>query len=163
MDRAAAVSGQRAPLLQGWGQTDPGSGTWRRNRDWIGRHTIAAAVLGAAFAALLGYAITEFAPGLSATPRGDVRAVEQAAMRESFEASYEAALAEAIAAVRVAALADEVVYAERGGGAEWALGFRDGWAKGWNEALAAMRAASEAAGLPPNAPEFYILDGAQAR
>ena len=72
-------------------------------------------------------------------------------------------LAAAIAQARTTAIAERII--ERGAGpdAEWAQGFRQGWAAGWNDALEAMRQASQEAGLPDRAPEFYILDNTPRR
>ena len=49
------MSGQRPRPLRGWGEVDADRVGWRRNRDWIGRHTIIAVILGGAFAALIGH------------------------------------------------------------------------------------------------------------
>ena len=157
------MSERRARALEGWGQSDPHRGTWRRNRDWVGRHTIAAVILGGAVAALIGYALITFVDELSATPQGDIEAVENEAMQRSYAAAWEDALAVAMAEARTEALAELVVNADQGADAEWAIGFRDGWAAGWNDALDAMRQVSEQADLHANAPEFYILETAQRR
>ena len=157
------MSERRARALEGWGQTDPHRGTWRRNRDWVGRHTIAAVILGGAVAALIGYALITFVDELSATPQSDIEAVENEAMQRSYAAAWEDALALAMAEARTEAIAALVVERGQGADAPWALGFREGWAAGWNEALEAMRKASEEAGYPERAPEFYILESAQRR
>ncbi len=160
------MSEQRERPLQGWGRTDPHRGTWRRNRDWIGRHTIAAAILGGALAALIGYAAVTFIDPLSATPQGDIEAIENEAMQRSYAAAWEDALAVATADARTEALAALIIeggQSDQTADAPWALGFREGWAAGWNEALEAMRNASEEAGYSERAPEFYILESAQRR
>ena len=157
------MSERRRRALEGWGEADPHRGTWRRNRDWVGRHTILAVLLGGAVAALVGVALLEFVDPLSATPQGNAAAIEQEAMQAAYAAVWDTALAEAIAEARTTALADLVVSGEQGGETEWALGFREGWASGWNEALQAMRQASLDADLPERAPEFYILDSALRR
>ena len=157
------MSEQRPRALEGWGQIDPNRGNWRRNRDWVGRHTILSLLLGAAAAALLGVAIMEFVAPLSATPQGDVAAVEEEAMQRSFAAAWEGALAAAIAQARTTAIAERIIERGAGGDAEWAAGFREGWAAGWNDALEAMRQASQEAGLPERAPEFYILENTPRR
>lgn len=157
------MSERRARALEGWGESDPHRGTWRRNRDWVGRHTIAAAILGGALAALIGYALITFVDELSATPQGDIEAVENEAMQRSYAAAWEDALAVAMAEARTETIAELIGVDDRGGDAEWAVGFRDGWAAGWNDALDAMRQASEQAGLRANAPEFYILENTPRR
>ena len=157
------MSEQRPRALEGWGQIDPNRGNWRRNRDWVGRHTILSLILGAAAAALLGVAIMEFVAPLSATPQGDVTAVEEEAMQRAFAAAWEDALAAATAEARTTALAQRIIEDNAGNDAEWAKGFREGWAAGWNDALDAMRQASKDANLPDRAPEFYILDNTPRR
>ena len=157
------MSEQRPRALEGWGQIDPNRGNWRRNRDWVGRHTILSLILGAAAAALLGVAIMEFVAPLSATPQGDVTAVEEEAMQRAFAAAWEDALAAATAEARTTALAQRIIEDNAGHDAEWAKGFREGWAAGWNDALDAMRQASQDANLPDRAPEFYILDNTPRR
>lgn len=157
------MSEQRPRALEGWGQIDPNRGNWRRNRDWVGRHTILSLILGAAAAALLGVAIMEFVAPLSATPQGDVTAVEEEAMQRAFAAAWEDALAAATAEARTTALAQRIIEDNAGHDAEWAQGFREGWAAGWNDALDAMRQASKDANLPDRAPEFYILDNTPRR
>ena len=54
--------------------------------------------------------------------------------------------------------ADRVVRRGEGGDAPWAIGFRNGWADGWNDALAAMRHASIDAGLGPDSIELRVLN-----
>lgn len=157
------MSEQRPRALEGWGQIDPNRGNWRRNRDWVGRHTILSLLLGAAAAALLGVAIMEFVAPLSATPQGDVTAVEEEAMQRAFAAAWEDALAAATAEARTTALAQRIIEGNAGQEAEWAKGFREGWAAGWNDALDAMRQASKDANLPDRAPEFYILENTPRR
>ena len=157
------MSEQRPRALEGWGQIDPNRGNWRRNRDWVGRHTILSLILGAAAAALLGVAIMEFVAPLSATPQGDVTAVEEEAMQRAFAAAWEDALAAATAEARTTAIAQRIIEDNAGGDAEWAQGFREGWAAGWNDALDAMRQASKDANLPDRAPEFHILDNTPRR
>ena len=157
------MSEQRARPLQGWGQGDPHRGTWRRNRDWIGRHTIAAAILGGALAALIGYAVATYVEPLSATPQGDATAAERAAMERAYAETWDAALAAATVDARAVALAELIVEGGQGGDAPWAAGFREGWTAGWNEALEAMREASEQSGYSERAPEFHILESAQRR
>lgn len=157
------MSERRARALEGWGQSDPHRGTWRRNRDWVGRHTIVAVILGGALAALIGYALITFVDELSATPQGDIEAIENEAMQRSYAAAWEDALAVAMAEARTETIAELIAVDDRGGDAEWAVGFRDGWAAGWNDALDAMRQASEQAGLRANAPEFYILENTPRR
>ena len=157
------MSEQRPRPLRGWGATDPERIGWRRNRDWIGRHTILAAIAGGVLAAAIGYAILSWVPALSATPRGDVRTVEQAAMRESYAASFEDALVQAVAQARIVELADRAVYADEGGDAAWAAGFRRGWADGWNDAIDAMRQASLEAGADPDSAEVGMLNNTLTR
>lgn len=157
------MSEQRPRVLQGWGEVDPARSGWRRNRDWIGQHTILAALAGGGIAALIGYAVISFVPSLSATPQGDIAEVQQAAMEEAIAEAMPAAYAAAFEQVRIEELIELVVHQRQGGESDWAVGFREGWAAGWNKAVDAMRQISLEMDLPPTAPEFQILDRVEMR
>ena len=157
------MSAQRPRPLRGWGEVDADRVGWRRNRDWIGRHTIIAVILGGAFAALIGILATNFIAPLSTSPQGRIAEIEREARGAAFAEAWEGALAAAVIDARIVALADLLAEDAQGADAPWATGFRDGWAHGWNEALDAMRDASLDSGARPGSPEVKMLDDVPRR
>ena len=149
--------------------------SWRgwvpSNRSWLDAHTIAAAVFGAASAALISWVVLSFlnpwsTDGFLRSAHNVVRSAdeaEQAAAQQAYDDAYDEALAAAVEWERIAALGDLVVNAGEGENSAWAEEFRRGWAAGWNEALDAMRAAAIEAGIPPNASDFRALDATPRR
>ncbi len=152
------MSEQRGRPLRGWGEVEADRVGWRRNRDWIGRHTIIAVILGGAFAALIGILATTCIAPLSTSPQGRIAEIEREARGAAFEAAWEGALTAAVFDARIVALADLVVNDAQVGDAPWAVGFRNGWADGWNDALEAMRDASLDSGARDGSPEVKMLD-----
>ena len=157
------MSQQRPRPLRGWGEVDADRVGWRRNRDWIGRHTIIAVILGGAFAALIGILATNFIAPLSTSPQGRIAEIEREARGAAFAEAWEGALAAAVIDARIVALADLLAEDAQGADAPWAIGFRDGWADGWNGALEAMRDASLDSGARPGSPEVKMLDDVPRR
>ena len=141
------------------------------NREWIGGQTIAAAVVGAACAAVVSWVVLSFVnpwstDSLLSSARSAVSAAEeaeQAAEQQAYDDAWGEALARAVARERVATLGALVVDARAGDDAPWAVGFREGWADGWNDALDAMRAAAMASGVALGATDFRLLDGTPRR
>ena len=129
-----------------------------RPRDWLGRHTIAALIAGAACAAIIGWFLLAGAAQLQPNPRAAAARFENQVLHEAYDEAWDQALEAAIAEALVIEFADRVVRRGEGGNAPWAIGFRDGWADGWNDALTAMHHASIDAGLSPDSIELTVLN-----
>ncbi len=150
---------ERRTALQTWGTGERERSWWRRGYDPIGRHTMVAAVLGVALAALIGATLDP----LNLRTADDLRRAEEAAFEVAFGEIEPEGYADGLPYGEVQQLGALIV--GRGQGAETAYGqqFSDAWRAGWNEALAAMRAAAEAQELPSNYTEFRVLDATPSR
>ena len=129
-----------------------------RRPDWLGRHTVAGLLAGGACAAILGWFLFAGLALLEANPPPAAARFENQVLHEAYDEAWDQALEAAIAEALVIEFADRVVRRGEGGDAPWAIGFRDGWADGWNDALAAMRHASIDAGLGPDSIELRVLN-----
>ena len=134
-----------------------------RPRDWLGRHTIAALIAGAACAAIIGWFLLAGAAELEANPPPAAARFENQVLHEAYDEAWDQALEAAIAEARVIEFADRVVRRGEGGDAPWAIGFREGWTNGWNDAIAAMRSASLNAGAVPASIELTTLNDTPPR
>ena len=140
--------------LAGWGESGDRASWWRRPRDPIGLHTLAAAALAVLAAALIGALLDP----LSLDTADDIAAAERQAWQAAYERVYDAAFDAAAPEGRIDELARALSARPDNSESAWAAALLDGWARGWREAIAAMRAAAEAAGLPAGYTEFRVLD-----
>ena len=69
----------------------------------------------------------------------------------------------ASARARLIDFADRIVHRGESADTSWAIGFREGWTNGWNDAIAAMRSASLNAGAAPDSIEIKTLNETQPR
>lgn len=126
--------------LRDYRSYDPSAGVWwKPGADPVGPHSIAAFIIAIALVAIVGVA---FDP-LGITTEFDLSEVELAAFDEGYEAVYEEGRisgSEQSRSTTLIALALE--HPDRS--APWTQGVRQGWADGWNEALDALMAATEA-------------------
>ena len=140
--------------LEGWGSAEREAVWWKRGRDPIGRHTLAAAVFGVLVAALVGAA---FDP-LNLTTKDDLRRAEEAAYEIAYQDVADAGYADGLRHGEVERLGREIVQSGVGAEGPYASHFRDGWREGWNDALEALRAEAERLELPSGYTEFRVLD-----
>ena len=134
-----------------------------RRRDWLGRHTLAALVAGAACAAILGWFLLTLVVQVYPHLRVTAAKIEAQATREAYDDSLDRAIDAATARARLIDFADRIVHGGEAVDAPWAIGFREGWATGWNDAIAAMRSASIDAGAAPDSIEIKTLNETQPR
>ena len=137
--------------IRGWGRGSAGGG-WRGSRDPIGRHTVIAAVLGLAAAALIGATLDPF----NFQTADDQRRAEQAAYDIAFADALPRGEADGIPHGRTEWIGNRL-QARNAAAGPWADAFRQGWTDGWNDALAALRQAALDADLPPGYTEFDVL------
>ncbi len=140
--------------LRDYRSVDPAAGPWwQRGADRFGLHSFVAFIAGVVLVAVIG---VTFDP-LGVTTEFDLPEVEQ----EAFDAGYAAAYADALVVegerFRRETLIALVLEAPEQD-AEWVQGVRQGRAEGWNQALDAMRAASEADAPTDAQLELRLLD-----
>ena len=143
--------------IRGWGRGSAGRG-WRGSRDPIGRHTMIAAILGIAAAALIGATLDPF----NFQTTDDQRRAEQAAYGQAFADARPLGEADGIPHGRTEWIGDRL-QADPAATGPWADAFRQGWTDGWNDALTALRQAALDADLPPDYTEFDALAGIPRR
>lgn len=144
---------RRRSRLGGWSSADAAGTGWRRNRDWFGWHTVAAAVLGIAIPLIIGLFAGALGD-LGAGPRIDDSATGlKVAYPQLWQESYDAAYANAHAS-RLVTL---VIEREQGGDSRWTEGVRDGWREGWVDAVAAMREALAESGIEATSYQWDVL------
>ena len=134
-----------------------------RRRDWLGRHTLAALVAGAACAAILGWFLLTLVVQVYPHLRVTAAEIEAQATREAYDDSLDRAIDAATARARLIDFADRIVHRGQGADTPWAIGFREGWTNGWNDAIAAMRSASLNAGAAPDSIELTTLSDTPPR
>ena len=150
---------ERPRRLEGWGSEDRERSWWKRGYDPIGRHTMVAAVLGVLMAALIGATLDP----LNLRTSDDLKRAEQAAYDDAYASVEARGYADGLPFGETQHLGRRIV--SDGEGAETAYGqqFRIGWMQGWNDALAALRAAAVDEGLPEGYTEFRVLDSMSSR
>lgn len=148
------MSAPQSPGIRGWGRHGRQFTDWRRERSWLGRHTLLAALAGLA----LPIIIAALAGAFDATPPQAARAPAEGDVYAEAPEIWDAAYEETFPLAYDAALTELVVERGRGRASDWAQGVRNGWADGWNQAIAAMRRAAEDADLPPSYVEWRVLD-----
>lgn len=146
------MSERERTQLSGWDREEDARVWWQRGRDPIGRHTLLAAVLGVLAAALIGALLDP----LSLSTADDLAAAEQRSWQTAYDRVYDAAFNDGIPEGRADWIADQLII--EAANSVWAESFLAGWGEGWTEAISAMRAAAEDAGLPAGHTEFRVLD-----
>ena len=144
--------------LSGWEPGDTAAAWWQRGRDPIGRHTLTAAVLGVLVAALIGALLDP----LSLDTADDLAAAEERTWQAAYDRVYDGAFEDGRPEGRTDWIAEQLTAGGEGADSAWADAFRAGWSEGWQEAITAMRAAAEAAGLPDGYTEFRVLEALPA-
>lgn len=152
----------RRTRLTSWGEDRPPvNGDWRRNRDWVERHTIAAVAMGVAAVVAVGLLTGAFgeAFGPERTPEDltadELRAAHPDHWQRGYDDGFQRGQSDAIA-VRLYEFGPDLR-------TPWSDGFRDGDADGWNDALSKMRELAVDARLPLDAVEFRVLDSVPRR
>lgn len=140
--------------VRGWGRHGRHFSDWRRERSWLGRHTLLAALAGLALPIIVAALTGVF----EATPPEAVRAPAEGDIYAQAPEVWDAAYEEVFPLEYAAVLTELVVERGQDGASEWARGVRDGWAEGWNQAVAAMRRAAEDAALPESYAEWRVLN-----
>lgn len=146
------MTGPERTQLSGWDREEDARPWWQRGRDPIGRHTLIAAVLGVLAAALIGALLDP----LSLSTADDLAAAEQRSWQTAYDRVYDDAFNDGIPEGRADWIATQLV--DDTSDSPWAESFRAGWSEGWTDAIAALRAAAQDAGLPPGHTEYRVLD-----
>ena len=146
------MSRQRS-RLRGWSGADAAGTGWKRNRDRVGWHTVAAAVLGIAVPLIIGFFAGAFGDIGVGTRIDDSPAALQAAYPQLWQETYETAYANAYAHRLVTLVIDQ----RQGGEVRWAEGVRDGWREGWPDAVDAMREALADSGIEERSYQWEVL------
>ena len=134
-----------------------------RPRDWLGRHTLAALIARAACAAILGWFLLTLVVQVYPHLRVTAAEIEAQATREAYDDSLDRAIDAATARARLIDFGNRIVHRGESADAPWAIGFHEGWANGWNDAIAAMRSASLNAGAAPDSIELTTLNDTPPR
>lgn len=150
---------ERQRRLEGWNTQERDRSWWRRGYDPIGRHTMVATVLGVLIAALIGATVDPF----NLRTADDLRRAEAAAYEIAFVDLEDEGYAAGVPFGEVQHLGDRIVDQGAGADSPYAQRFRRGWIEGWNDALAALREAAIAEGLPAGYTEFRVLDSLPLR
>jgi len=145
---------QRPARLSGWSAPEPVRSGWRRKREWLGWHTAAAVLLGIA----LPLIIAALAGAFDDLVRPVESSAEPESLREAYPQDWERGYAFAYEQTRGGIFAERVIVEQPHLRTDWTIGFRAGWAEGWNEALAAMRRTTLDADLPPTSLEHKVLE-----
>ncbi|MDE2989143.1 MAG: hypothetical protein OXT70_14020 [Chloroflexota bacterium] len=127
------------------------------------KRTLTWFTIGAATAALMGWALLEILPSTMQTSASDIREITQQALSAAYIAEYDDAYPAAVTERLTYELAQLVVGSDADVESAWAEGVRRGWADGWNDALDAMRAASTEAGAATGSSEQKALNAAPRR
>ena len=157
------MSGEPPTPTRDYGPPVPERLSPPRRRDWLGRHTLAALVAGAAGAAILGWFLLTLVVWVHEHPLVTAATIEDQAIREAYDGALDQAIDAAIARARLIEFTDRIVHGGESADAPWAIGFREGWTNGWNDAIAAMRSASIDAGAAPDSIEIKTLNETQPR
>lgn len=135
---------------------------WQPRQEALKR-TLTWFTIGAATAALVGWALLEVLPSTMQTSASDIREITQQALHEAYIAEYDHAYSAAVTERLTFEFAQLVLASDADVDSAWAQGVRSGWAEGWNDALDAMLAASREAGAAGGSSELAALDAAPRR
>ncbi len=129
----------QGPLSNYRSEDTSGRVWWKRNADPVGWHSILAFALAIGLVAVVGVTLDP----LGVTTEFDLPEKQQAAFDESYAAARQTALETWTERGRREALIAEAVGAAATR-SPWVRGARAGWSEGWNDALDALKEASEA-------------------
>ncbi len=149
----------RRGSLEGWGKGERERVWWKRGYDPIGRHTMAATVLGVLIAALIGATLDPF----NLRTADDLKRAELAAHEAAYAAVQAEGYADGVPYGEVQHLGEEIIEQGAGAGSAYGHQFEIGWKQGWNDALDAMLGAAEELGLPSDYTEFRVLEEIERR